>query len=82
MPVIITPRPPELILADIANLRNAITQGAQIVRFSDRTVQYFSFADLRAALDMLEDELETVLGGGVMTPRVRHLHFATDKGFR
>lgn len=42
---------------DIAKLERAIARGHKVVRYGDRTVEYHSMKDMRAALQQMRDEV-------------------------
>ncbi len=44
--------------ADLANLKAALVSGARKVQIGDRIVEYRSQADLMAAIEMVQAELE------------------------
>lgn len=57
--------------SDADNLRRAIARGVRTVKMNGEEVQYNTFAEMKAALAMIEAELAGASGGGfaVVYPR-------------
>ena len=68
---------PEWTSADLARIDAAIASGVKSVRFEDKTVEYQSIADLKAA----RTEILIYLGSQNSQAPVRQLRTFTDKGF-
>ena len=62
--------------SDLDALNNAIKSGVQRVTFADRTVEYRSLEDLRAAAQQVAAELNNAAG----TPSTRQLRMYSYKG--
>lgn len=69
-------RPLSVILADIDALKGNMATGALSVQFTDHSVTFRRYEDMRRALTDLEAEAAIARGGG----RIRRVRFATGKG--
>jgi hypothetical protein len=63
--------------AQLQALRDALARGERRVTFADKTVEYRSVEELKAAIR----EVEAALAREAGAPKTRQIRITTDKGF-
>lgn len=63
--------------AQLQALRDALARGERRVTFADKTVEYRSVEELKAAIR----EVEAALARDAGAPKARQIRITTDKGF-